>query len=109
MKIIKTLQLPNGKSPFKDWLIKLNPKTKIKILEYVNRLSFGGSKKNIKSVGDGLFELKINFGAGYRVYFVETEKIIILIISGGDKSTQISDIKKAKEHWRKYALQNKLI
>ncbi len=69
----------------------------------------GGSKKNIKSIGDGLFELKINFGSGYRVYFVETEKIIILIISGGDKSTQKNDIKKAKEHWRKYALQNRII
>lgn len=87
--------LPNGKSPFKQWLSKLNPATKVKILEYLSRLSFGGSQKNVKPLGDGLFELKINFGAGYRV--------------GGDKSTQRNDMKKAKKYWREYALQNRII
>lgn len=106
MKTIKTLQLPNGKSPFKGWFLTLDPVSKIKILDYVNRLSLGGSKKNIKSLGDGLFELKINFKAGYRLYFVETDKIIVLIILDGDKSSQKSDIKKAKKYWREYALQN---
>ena len=106
MKTIKLLQLPNGKTPFGDWVNTLSPKSKIKVLDYVKRLSEGGSKKNIKSLGDKLFELKIDYGPGYRVYFVETDRVIILILTGGDKSSQKSDISKAREYWRKYGLSN---
>ena len=104
MKSIEMLQLPDGKVPFREWVNDLSPKTKAKILDYINRLSKGGSKKNTKSLGDKLFELKIDHGPGYRVYFGEKTNVIILIVSGGDKSTQKSDIKKAKKYWRDYAL-----
>ena len=52
-------------------------------------------------VGDGIRELKINYAKGYRVYFKEKDRKIILLLIGGDQSTQHRDIEKAKEIWRK--------
>lgn len=54
-----------------------------------------------KPVGDGISELRINFAKGYRVYFKEKDGKIIILLIGGDKSTQDKDIKKAKEIWKK--------
>ena len=54
-----------------------------------------------KPVGDGISELRINFAKGYRVYFKEKDGKIIILLVGGDKSTQDKDIKKAKEIWKK--------
>ena len=61
-----------------------------------------GGKKNIRALGDGVFEIKIKFGAGLRVYFAEEGKTILLLLAGGDKSTQKSDIKRAKKYWTEY-------
>ncbi|MCH7410626.1 type II toxin-antitoxin system RelE/ParE family toxin [Belliella sp. DSM 111904] len=52
-------------------------------------------------VGDGIRELKVNFAKGYRVYFKEKNGKIIILLLGGDKSTQQNDIKKAKAIWEK--------
>ena len=57
---------------------------------------------NYKSVGDGVFELRFFFGAGYRVYFAFDGENVILLLCGGDKSTQNDDIKKAKEYLKIY-------
>jgi putative addiction module killer protein len=54
-----------------------------------------------KPVGDGISELRINFAKGYRVYFKEKDGKIIILLIGGDKSSQIKDIEKAKEIWKK--------
>ena len=54
-----------------------------------------------KPVGDGIRELRINFVKGYRVYYKEKDGKIIILLVGGDKSTQDKDIKKAKEIWKK--------
>ena len=51
----------------------------------------GGAKKNIKALGDRVFEIKVNYGPGYRVYFGELDNVIILLLSGGDKSSQKRD------------------
>jgi putative addiction module killer protein len=53
-------------------------------------------------VGKGVFELRIDYGPGYRVYFGQIGLKIVLILCGGDKSTQDQDINKAKEYWRDY-------
>ncbi|MCB9027137.1 MAG: type II toxin-antitoxin system RelE/ParE family toxin [Bdellovibrionaceae bacterium] len=98
------LQLPNGRVPFREWADGLSPKDRIKILVYVDRAAYGGSKKNIKALGDKLFEIKIDYGPGYRVYFGETDNSIILVLLGGDKSTQKRDILKARKYWSEYAL-----
>jgi putative addiction module killer protein len=67
------------------------------------RFAHGGSKKNIKSLGESIYEIKINLGPGYRVYFGELERKIVLLVTGGDKKNQSKDIKLAKEYWRLYA------
>ena len=102
MKTIKVLQLCNGKEPFHEWLDKLDKRTQAKIHTFIDRLASGGGKKNLKAIGNGVFEIKINFGPGYRVYFGEDGKFIILLLLGGDKSRQNTDIKVAQEYWRQY-------
>ena len=56
----------------------------------------GGLFGNVKAIGDGLSEMRIDVGAGYRVYFVTRQRTIIVVLSGGDKSTQDQDIATAR-------------
>lgn len=65
-----------------------------------------GNFGDTKPVGEGVSELRINEGKGYRVYFGRKGKEIVLLLCGGDKSTQQSDIKLAKKYWRKYCEQS---
>ena len=102
MRKVERLQLPNGNEPFKVWIDRLDRLAKAKIYTYIDRVASGGAKKNIKVIGEGVFEVKINYGPGYRVYFGELEGAIILLLVGGDKSSQRHDIKTAKQYWRDY-------
>jgi putative addiction module killer protein len=82
---------------FTRWLKSLrDTKAASKIAQRVLRVS-SGLMGDVKSVGEGVSELRINFGPGYRVYFVQRGKVLILLLCGGDKSTQATDIKRAKE------------
>ena len=91
-----------GKEPFLEWVNSLNTKTQIVIDRYIQRVAQGGAKKSIKNLKDGVFEIKIPYAGGMRVYFAEYGQRIILLLIGGDKSTQQKDIKKAKGYWRCY-------
>lgn len=102
IKTVEHLKLPSGKVPFADWLLSLDKVSQYKIQTYIERVAKGGCKRNIKSVGEGVFEIKINFGPGYRVYFGEFKNVMIVIIVGGNKSGQIYDIKFAKKLWSEY-------
>jgi putative addiction module killer protein len=83
---------------FDKWLNKLRDlKAKAKILFRIQKLEKDEHFGNCEPVGDGIRELKINFAKGYRVYFKEKDGKIIVLLLGGDKSTQQEDIKKAKE------------
>lgn len=62
----------------------------------VRRLSLG-NPGDTKPVGDGVLELRIDYGPGYRVYFVQQGNVLIVLLAGGDKSTQVRDIAKAKK------------
>jgi putative addiction module killer protein len=87
---------------FDKWLKKLNDlKAKAKILFRIQKLEKDEHFGDCKPVGDGISELRINFAKGYRVYFKEKDGKIIILLIGGDKSTQEKDIKKAKEIWKK--------
>jgi putative addiction module killer protein len=55
-----------------------------------------------RSVGEGVYELKIDYGSGYQVYFGQIGSTVVLLLCGGDKSTQAQDILRAKEYWRDY-------
>ena len=87
---------------FDKWLKKLNDiKAKSKILFRIQKLEKDEHFGDCKPVGDGISELRINFAKGYRVYFKEKDGKIIILLIGGVKSSQIKDIEKAKEIWKK--------
>jgi putative addiction module killer protein len=75
-------------------------KAKAKILFRIQKLELDEHFGDCEPVGDGIRELKVNFSKGYRIYFKEIDGKIIVLLIGGDKSTQQNDIKKAKEIWK---------
>lgn len=91
---------PAGKEPFNLWFKQLPESDQMRVDAYIARVLRGGSKKNIESVGEGVFEIKIAYGPGFRVYFATDKEMILL--TGGTKRTQKSDIKEAKTFWRDY-------
>ncbi len=82
---------------FENWLQSLKNQTaKSKIVEHIYRMMNGNLGKT-KSVGEGVLEKKINYAGGFRLYYFFKLKNIIIVLCGGDKSTQKKDIKKAKQ------------
>ncbi|MDE6068518.1 MAG: type II toxin-antitoxin system RelE/ParE family toxin [Treponemataceae bacterium] len=98
MSVYKVLQT----EAYRKWFKRLKDiKAKFAIgqrLERIMRGNFGDSK----SVGDGVFELRVSVGKGYRIYFKNNGKEIVILLVGGDKSTQDSDIKIAKKMAKEY-------
>lgn len=91
-----------GKSPFREWLHALRDvRARAKIRVRLNRIRLGNFG-DAKSVGDGVSELRIPYGPGYRVYFARTGSTVVLLLCGGDKSTQSRDISTAKTYWLDY-------
>jgi len=91
-----------GQEPFTDWLNSLrDPTSRRRILKRLLRLE-QGHYGDSKSVGDGINELRFFFGAGYRVYFAEDGDTIVILLCGGDKSSQRRDIEKAQAYWQEY-------
>lgn len=89
-------------SVFDKWLRKLNDlRAKAKILFRIQKLEKDEHFGDFKPVGNGINELKVNYAKGYRIYFKETDGKIIILLIGGDKSTQQKDIEKANEIWNK--------
>jgi len=87
---------------FDKWLRKLKDiRAKAKILFRIQKLQNEEHFGDCKPVGNGISELRINFAKGYRIYFKETDGKIIILLIGGDKSSQQKDIEKAKEIWEK--------
>jgi len=82
---------------FDEWLSNLaDQKAQAKIVSRIERLGFG-NPGDVKPVGAGVSEMRVPHGPGYRVYFKQTGKTVVLLLCGGDKSTQEKDIKRAKE------------
>jgi putative addiction module killer protein len=82
---------------FRDWLRNLRDGvTQARISKRIDRLALGNPGQS-RSVGEGIVELKVDHGPGYRVYYVNKGSVIVVILCGGDKSTQQKDILKAKE------------
>lgn len=69
---------------------------KAKIVSRIERLGLG-NPGDVKPVGEGVSEMRVPYGPGYRVYFKQTGKTVVLLLCGGDKSTQEKDIKRARE------------
>lgn len=102
LRELRVYETSSGKCPFEDWLDGLrDARGRAKIQVRLDRLE-QGNPGDCNSVGDGIQELRINFGPGYRVYFAEDGPRIVLLLIGGDKSTQTKDIKTAKKYWNDY-------
>ena len=81
---------------FSQWLAALrDSRAKAKILVRIDRL-YNGNPGDVAPVGEGVSELRINYGPGYRIYYVQRGRRYILLLAGGNKSTQDRDIAKAK-------------
>ena len=82
---------------FDDWLRKLKDRAaKVRILVRIKRIE-KGNLGDIKTIGEGVSEIRINYGPGYRIYYHKKGEVIIILLNAGTKSTQSQDIKKAKE------------
>lgn len=84
-------------SEFAEWLAGLRDgQTPARIARRLYRLSHG-NPGDVKPVGEGVSELRIDLGPGYRVYFVRRGNVVIILLCGGDKASQLRDIAKAKK------------
>jgi len=82
---------------FRDWLLDLRDgRARARIAMRVRRMEMGNPGE-FKPLGDGVTEMKIDYGPGYRVYYASMRTTIVILLCGGDKSTQDQDIKRAKE------------
>jgi putative addiction module killer protein len=99
LEMYGTLQ---GHVPFTAWLDALRDvQARARILVRLNRLR-RGNPGDAQSVGAGVWELRIDYGPGYRVYYAQSARQTFLILAGGDKTTQQADIRRARQYWHDY-------
>ena len=92
----------NGRQPFTEWFESIRDRnTQQRIDKRLARLE-DGNFGDCQSVGGGVFELRLHFGPGYRIYFGQIGNTLVLLLCGGDKKSQQGDIEIAKTYWREY-------
>ena len=95
-------QTPEGREPFQEWLDSLRSvKTEDRITARLLRVAQGNLGDHA-SVGDGVWELRLFFGPGYRIYYAEEGTHIVILLLGGNKSSQSRDVRRAKAYWKEY-------
>ncbi len=90
-----------GREPFAAWFAELDPVASAKIARAIVRME-QGNFSNVKSVGEGVLEYKIDFGPGYRIYFGRDGDTIVILLTGGIKKRQQRDIDTAQDYWQTY-------
>lgn len=91
----------DGRNPFREWLGLLDRRVKARVQARVLRFETGNLGDH-KSVGGGVWEARLDFGPGFRIYFGKAGDSIILLLTGGEKSSQTRDIARAQAFWRNY-------
>ncbi len=92
----------DGHVPFEEWLNDLKDKTSVaRILARLVRVR-QGNFGDCKSVGEGVSELRVDSGPGYRVYFGRKGQTLVVLLCGGDKRTQVRDIRQAQQYWLQF-------
>jgi putative addiction module killer protein len=96
-----------GRDPYQEWLDKLKDLTgRVAILRRVDRLAAGNWGEH-RFLQDGVREVKIDLGPGYRVYYAQERVTLVLLLCGGTKRTQAADIKTAVRYWHDYQQRSK--
>ena len=101
-KEIVVFRAKDGQVPFEDWLDDLNDKRAVaRVLARLARVR-QGNLGDCKPVGEGVAELRVDCGPGYRVYFGQKGQTLVVLLCGGDKRTQERDIRLAKQYWHEF-------
>ena len=95
-----------GVSPFGRWFDDLNHRAAQRVTTALYRMR-QGNFSNVKGVGKGVFEFRINYGPGYRIYFGKDGARIVILLGGGDKSSQQNDISAAQRRWSDYKIRKR--
>jgi len=90
-----------GRSPFAEWFNDLDPVTAARVDRYIRRLE-SGNFGAVKVLREGVSELRLDFGPGYRVYFGRDGKTLVILLGGGSKRRQDADIAAAIARWQRY-------
>ena len=106
MYTVRELLDDTGGSPYRDWLSRLDVTARARIQARILRFE-AGNLGDSKQVGEGVWEARLDIGPGYRVYFAREGREVILLVLGGDKSSQNKDIAQAKKYWAAYKKEHK--
>jgi putative addiction module killer protein len=99
---------PEGEDPYAIWLASLKDRqARARVLVRIGRMA-SGNFGDVKPVGDGVWEARIDWGPGYRVYYAQAGKRLVLLLIGGDKRKQQIDIKLAHEYWKDWQHRRKI-
>lgn len=91
----------SGRNPFAQWFHGLDAEAFARVTAVLTRIE-EGNFSSVKGVGGGVFEKKIDFGPGYRVYFGKDGETIVILLGGGTKKRQNRDIEFARARWKDY-------
>lgn len=104
---IEVYETDDGHMPFREWVERLrDDRARAQIVVRLNRMRLGNLGDH-RAVGQGVSELRISHGPGYRVYFGRHGNKLVIILSGGDKSSQARDIELAQRYWKDYLRRTK--
>jgi putative addiction module killer protein len=101
MPEIRYYVAPGGVQPFAEWFADVEPVARAKVTRAIARLE-QGNFSNVKSIGEGVLEYRIDSGPGYRVYFGRDGEALVILLTGGTKRRQQRDIDAAHTFWRDY-------
>jgi len=104
---LRRYQLENGIQPVTVWLTGLRDARVRARIEVRLRRVMAGNFGDCKPVGEGVSELRVDVGAGYRVYFGQYGNTLVILLCGGDKGSQPGDIERAKAYWADWKRRNK--
>ena len=102
---IRRYRTATGSEPFTEWVESIrDQRTQDRILARIESIESGGNFGDCTPLrgSRGVFELRLHFGPGYRIYFGAVDNAIVLLLCGGSKSSQSRDIARAKNYWREY-------
>jgi putative addiction module killer protein len=104
--VLKEYEEEDGRSPFGLWFASLDAVAAAKVVVALNKVE-RGALSNVKAMGEGVSEYRIDFGPGYRVYFGMDGQALVILLIGGTKKRQQRDIDTAKSLWADYKARKK--